>query len=59
MVRKGKRSVANKIRKSNSDVRYDKMKHVSDTVHDLAIIIIISISMVIVVVVTSRWLSLW
>ena len=28
MVRKGKRSVANKIRKSNSDVRYDKMKHV-------------------------------
>ena len=31
MVRKGKRSVANKIRKSNSDVRYDKMKHVSLT----------------------------
>jgi hypothetical protein len=28
MVRKGKRAVANKIRKSNSDVRYDKMKHV-------------------------------
>lgn len=27
MVRKGKRSVANKIRKSNSDVRWDKMKH--------------------------------
>jgi hypothetical protein len=28
MVRKGKRSVANKIRKSNSDQRYEKMKHV-------------------------------
>ena len=27
MVRKGKRSVANKVRKSNSDVRYDAMKH--------------------------------